>query len=133
MDFQGKTAIVTGASRGIGRAISLELARRGCNIAFNYRENTAKAEEMGKAVQAAGRDVYLCKLRVEDYDSAENMVRQVVSRFGSVDYLVNNAGIVRDRLILRMNEKDWDEVLDTNLKGAFNFSKAVAPVMVKAR
>jgi 3-oxoacyl-[acyl-carrier protein] reductase len=133
MDFEGKTAIVTGAARGIGHAISLELGRRGCNIAFNYRENTSRAEELEKQLISTGRGVCSFKVSVEDFASAEKMARQVKDRFGSIDYLVNNAGIVRDKLILRMSEKDWDEVLDTNLKGAFNFSKAVVPYMVKAR
>lgn len=132
MKFAGRTAIVTGAARGIGRAISLELARQGCNIAFNYSQSSAQAEHLASELAAMGRDVYCCKVLVQDFASAAAMVKEANNRFGRVDYLVNNAGIIRDKLILRMTENDWDEVLDTNLKGAFNFSKAAAAAMLKA-
>ncbi len=133
MNFQGRTAIVTGATRGIGRAISLELARLGCNIAFNYLNSTEKADLLMSELTAMGRAVYSFQADVADLHSAEAMVQAVKTRLGTVDYLVNNAGIVRDKLILRMTERDWDEVVDTNLKGAFIFSKAVSAVMLKAR
>ncbi len=133
MKSLNRTAIVTGASRGIGHSICLELARRGCNIAFNYLKSTAEAQQVAAELTQMGREVFSIQSGVEDFAFAQEMVRQVSNRFGSVDYLVNNAGIIRDKLILRMNEKDWDEVIDINLKGAFNFCKAVAPVMVKAR
>jgi 3-oxoacyl-[acyl-carrier protein] reductase len=133
VDFKNRTAIVTGGSRGIGRAICLELAGRGCNIAFNYQKNAVQADLLTAELTAMGRSVYAVQSGVEDLASAEAMVREVKNRFGSVDYLVNNAGIVRDKLILRMSEQDWDVVLNTNLKGAFIFSKAVAPLMLKAR
>jgi 3-oxoacyl-[acyl-carrier protein] reductase len=126
-------AIVTGAARGIGRAITLELARQGCSIAFNYSQSSAQADQLVLELKATGREVYCCKALVQDFASAAAMVEEVNSRFGRIDYLVNNAGIVRDKLLLRMNESDWDEVLDTNLKGAFNFSRAVSAVMLKAR
>lgn len=133
MEFQNKTAIVTGAARGIGRAISLELGRRGCNIAFNYRQSGSQAAELADALKAMGRTVAAFQMNVEDWNAAESMVRAVQQEFGGIDFLVNNAGIIRDKLILRMSEKDWDDVLAVNLKGAFNFSKAVAPIMLKAR
>jgi 3-oxoacyl-[acyl-carrier protein] reductase len=133
MSFQGRTAIVTGATRGIGRSIGLELARRGCNIAFNYLNSSAQAGQLASELMSMGRGVYSIQTGVEDLGAAEAMVQEVKNRFGAVDYLVNNAGIIRDKLILRMSEKDWDAVINTNLKGAFNFSKAVAPVMIKAR
>jgi 3-oxoacyl-[acyl-carrier protein] reductase len=133
MSFQDRTAIVTGAARGIGRSICLELASRGCNIAFNYLSSTPQADQLVSELTAMGRKVYSVKTDVQNFSSANAMAREVKRRFGSIDYLVNNAGIVRDRLILRMCESDWDGVLDTNLKGAFNFSKAVSPFMVKAR
>jgi 3-oxoacyl-[acyl-carrier protein] reductase len=133
MNFETRTAIVTGASRGIGRAICLELARGGCNIAFNYLKSKEEANSLVSEIKAIGREVAAFQANVESFAVAEGLVREVKNRFGSVDYLVNNAGIVRDKLILRMTEQDWDEVLNINLKGAFNFSKAVAPVMVKAR
>jgi 3-oxoacyl-[acyl-carrier protein] reductase len=131
--FAGRTAIVTGAARGIGRAIGLELARQGCNIAFNYSQSSTQAESLASELTSMGREVHCCRALVQDFASAAAMVKEVISRFGRVDYLVNNAGIVRDKLILRMSENDWDEVLDTNLKGAFNFSKAAAAAMLKAR
>lgn len=133
MDLTGKTAIVTGATRGIGRAICLELARRGCNIAFNYRNSAPQAAQLAEDLKAIGREVYVSQSNVEDFAAAEAMVQEAKGHLGAIDFLVNNAGITKDRLILRMSETDWDEVLNTNLKGAFNFSKAVAPIMVKAR
>ena len=131
--FPGRTAIVTGAARGIGRAICLELARQGCNIAFNYSQSTTQAKELASKLTAMGREVYCCRALVEDFSSAEAMVKEVKNHFGGVDFLVNNAGIIRDKLILRMSESDWDEVINTNLKGAFNYSKAVSAAMIKAR
>jgi 3-oxoacyl-[acyl-carrier protein] reductase len=133
MSFKDRTAIVTGASRGIGRSISLELAQRGCNIAFNYRNRSPHADQLADQLTAMGVGVYSSQTRVEDFAGADSMVQEVKKRFGAIDFLINNAGIIRDKLILRMGEEDWDEVVDTNLKGAFNFSKAVAPIMIKAR
>ena len=133
MEFHGKTAIVTGAARGIGRAISLELARLGCNVAFNYQVNREQAELLEAEIAALGCECSSFQMNVADFTAAEEMVKETADRFGCVDYLVNNAGIVRDRILWRMSEKEWDDVLDTNLKGAFNFSRAVAPVMIKAR
>ncbi len=124
---------MTGGARGIGRCISLELARRGCNIAFCYHNSKAQAAELVSEISALGCGVIAHQVRVEDFSAAQDMVQEVKRKFGTVDYLVNNAGIIRDKLILRMSESDWDEVLDTNLKGAFNFSKAVSGIMVKAR
>jgi len=131
--FENRTAIVTGAARGIGRAICLELARQGCNIAFNYSKSVAEADRLISELKGMGRGVYTVQASVDDFAAAGTMVQEVKNRFGNVDYLVNNAGIVRDKLILRMNESDWDEVIDTNLKGAFNFSRAAAALMVRAR
>jgi 3-oxoacyl-[acyl-carrier protein] reductase len=133
VNFLGRTAIVTGAARGIGRCISLELGRCGCNVAFCYQKSKAQADELASELSSMGRDVFAHQASVEDFNTAYEMVQEVKKRFGSVDYLVNNAGIIRDKLILRMSESDWDEVIDTNLKGAFNFSKAVSSIMVKAR
>ena len=133
MTFQGRTAIVTGAARGIGRAICLELARRGCDVAFNYSRSADQAATLVSEIAGLGRRAKAVAASVTSPEAAESMVAAVKAEFGSIDYLVNNAGITRDKLILRMTEKDWDEVLDTNLKGAFVFSKAVVPLMLKAR
>jgi 3-oxoacyl-[acyl-carrier protein] reductase len=133
MSFKGRTAIVTGAARGIGRAISLELGRMGCNVAFNYLHSTVQAKKLVEELERIGCGAYAIQAGVEHYNAAKEMVREVYERFGSVDYLVNNAGVIRDKLILRMNESDWDEVIAANLKGAFNFSRAVSPYMTKAR
>ncbi len=131
--FENKTAIVTGASRGIGRSICLELGRRGCNVAFSYLKSSAEAEKLVDELKVLGCEACAFKTDVENFAAADAMVRDVRNQFGGVDYLVNNAGIVRDKLILRMTESDWDNVIGTNLKGAFNFSKAAAAVMVRAR
>jgi 3-oxoacyl-[acyl-carrier protein] reductase len=133
VSFENLTAVVTGGSRGIGRSICLELARQGCNIAFTYLKSGAEAEKLVSELNRLGCENQAYQASVEDLPAAEEVVREVKNRFGSVDCLVNNAGIVRDKLILRMTEKDWDEVIDTNLKGAFNFCKAASPHMVKAR
>ena len=133
MTFEGRTAIVTGAARGIGRAICLELARQGCDIAFNYSRSSDQAATLVSELTGLGRKAKAFAASVSDPAAAESMVTEVKAEFGSVDYLVNNAGIIRDKLILRMTENDWDEVIDTNLKGAFTFSKAVVPLMLKAR
>lgn len=133
MTFQGRTAIVTGAARGIGRAICLELGRQGCDIAFNYSRSAEQAATLVSELSGLGRKAKAFPVSVTDPAAAASMVAEVKTEFGSVDYLVNNAGIVRDKLIMRMTESDWDEVIDTNLKGAFAFSKAVVPLMLKAR
>jgi 3-oxoacyl-[acyl-carrier protein] reductase len=133
MSFEDRIAIITGASRGIGRAISLELARRGCDVILVYAHSTQQAESLVSEVSALGRKAKACQVNVADFAAVELMVKQIREEFGRIDYLVNNAGIIRDKLILRMSEADWDDVLDINLKGAFNFSKAVVGVMMKAR
>jgi 3-oxoacyl-[acyl-carrier protein] reductase len=131
--FKGRTAIISGGTRGIGRAVSLNLARRGCNIAFNYSQSTVLAETLIADICSMGCRCLSYQVNISEYSAVMDMVKDIKERFGTVDYLVNNAGIVRDALLLRMKEKDWDEVIDTNLKGAFNLSKAVSPFMLKAR
>ncbi|MBN2317799.1 MAG: 3-oxoacyl-[acyl-carrier-protein] reductase [Acidobacteria bacterium] len=133
MSFQGRTAIISGGTRGIGRAISLKLAERGCNIAFNYARSRELAANLVSEISAMGCGALAFELNVADHSAVMDMVKDVKEKFGSIDYLVNNAGIVRDTLLLRMKEKDWDDVIDINLKGAFNVSKAVSPIMLKAR
>jgi len=132
-EFEGRTAIVTGGSRGIGRAIVKELAGRGANVAFSFSKNKELADQLAAEIEAAGRRALAFQADVTDAAAAEKMVRSVKSELGSVDYLVNNAGITRDKLIMMMSEDDWDAVLDTNLKGVFNVTKPAVSLMVRQR
>ncbi len=125
--------IVTGGARGIGRAICVELARQGCDVAFSYSRHSSEAESLVSELSVLGRKARAFEADVASPAAAEAVAAEVRRDFGRIDYLVNNAGIIRDRLLLRMNESDWDAVLDTNLKGAFNYCKAVISVMLKAR
>jgi 3-oxoacyl-[acyl-carrier protein] reductase len=129
--FAGRAAIVTGATRGIGRAIALELARRGAHVAFNYAQSAEAADALKSEIEALGVRATATRCDVAQTDAAAEMVKQVKDEFGRIDFLVNNAGIVRDTLILRMKEADWDAVIDTNLKGAWNFAKASLRVMLR--
>ena len=133
MLLDGKTALVTGASRGIGRAIALRLAAEGASVAINYAGNTAKAEETKAAIEAAGGKAALFQADVSDSAQVEQMVAAVTEMFSTIDILVNNAGITRDGLLMRMKEEDFDAVLDTNLKGIFHVTKAVSKLMMKKR
>jgi 3-oxoacyl-[acyl-carrier protein] reductase len=133
MELQGRSAIVTGAARGIGRAIALELARQGCDVAFNYSQSAGAAEELAAEIQGLGRRAYWRQVDAASFADVETMVQETRDQFGRIDYLVNNAGITRDKLLLRMREADWDEVIGVNLKGAFNFSRAAAGFMIRAR
>ena len=129
--FAGRAAIVTGATRGIGRAIALELARRGADVAFNYAKSVEAADILKDEIERLGVRCLASQGDVANTEAAAEMVKLTKDTFGSIDFLVNNAGIVRDTLILRMKEADWDAVIDTNLKGAWNFSKAALRVMLR--
>jgi 3-oxoacyl-[acyl-carrier protein] reductase len=128
MSFQNKVAIVTGGSRGIGRAIVLALAREGARVVFTYAQNKALADEI-----ANGDTVIGFQTDVTSFEQAKDLVKQIKERFGQVDILVNNAGITRDKLLAMMSEKDWDDVVDTNLKGAFNLTKHIAGLMIRQK
>jgi 3-oxoacyl-[acyl-carrier protein] reductase len=129
--FNGRSAIVTGGTRGIGKAIVIELARQGCSVAFNYSKSADEAEALRTEIEGLGVKAHAAQCDVANTTAAAEFVSAVKEEFGTVDYLINNAGITRDQLILRMKEEDWDSVIDTNLKGAWNFSKAVLRPMMR--
>ncbi|WP_317303542.1 3-oxoacyl-[acyl-carrier-protein] reductase [Acidaminococcus timonensis] len=133
MTLVGKVALVTGGSRGIGRAVALKLAENGADVAINYAGNTAAAEEVKATIEKLGRKAMLVQGSVADTDGVQALVNQVVKELGRLDILINNAGITRDGLLMRMKEADWDAVLETNLKGVFNCSKAVMRTMMKQK
>ncbi|QXE03066.1 3-oxoacyl-[acyl-carrier-protein] reductase [Terribacillus sp. DMT04] len=129
----GKAALVTGASRGIGREIALELARKGANVAVNYSGSKEKAEAVAEEIRALGQESIVIQANVAEEDSVKAMVKQTIEAFGSLDILVNNAGITRDNLLMRMKEEEFDAVIQTNLKGVFLCTKAVTRQMMKQR
>ena len=129
--FEGRSAIVTGGTRGIGKAIALELAHRGCNVAFNYARSAEEAEKLKAEIEGLDVRAFAAQCDVANTEASAEFVKAAAAEFGTIDFLVNNAGITRDQLILRMKEDDWDSVIDTNLKGAWNFSKAVLRPMMK--
>jgi 3-oxoacyl-[acyl-carrier protein] reductase len=129
--FAGRVAIVTGAARGIGRAVALELARRGSDVAFNYAMSADAADLLQSEITSLGVRAFSAHCDVANTEAAAKMVKEVKESFGRIDFLVNNAGITRDNLILRMKEDDWDLVIDTNLKGAWNFAKAALRFMLR--
>ena len=133
MNLEGKTAVVTGGSRGIGRAVCLELAKGGANVALCYAGNEAAAQETVQAVEALGAQALAVRCDVSDAAQVDALVLAAVERFGQIDILVNNAGITRDGLVMRMSEEDFDAVIAANLKGAFLCMKAVSRLMLKRR
>ena len=133
MNLKGKTAVVTGGSRGLGRAICLELAAGGANLVFCFAGNEAAAQETAQACRALGADVDYLRCNVADSTQVKDLMETAVQRFGRIDILVNNAGITRDGLMLTMKESDFDQVVETNLKGTFLCMKAVARQMIKQR
>lgn len=133
MNLAGKAALVTGASRGIGREIALELARQGADVAVNYSGSEAKANEVVDEIKALGRDAFTIKCDVSNTVEVSEMVKETIERFGKLDILVNNAGITKDNLLMRMKEEEWDDVININLKGVFLTTKAVTRQMMKQR
>lgn len=133
MTLEGKVALVTGASRGIGKEVAIELARQGCNVIVNYAGSEAKANEVVMEIRELGREAIAIQANVADSDSVQNLVKEAITNFGQLDILVNNAGITRDNLIMRMKEDEWDDVINTNLKGVFLCTKAVTRQMMKQR
>lgn len=131
--FTGKTAVVTGASRGIGREIALLLAREGASVTVNYSGSKERADEVVSAIEADGGRAIAVQADVTDPDSVKALIAETLETFGSIDLLVNNAGITKDNLLMRMKEDEWDAVLDTNLKGVFLCTKAVSRQMMKQR
>ncbi|WMM16660.1 3-oxoacyl-[acyl-carrier-protein] reductase [Staphylococcus saprophyticus] len=128
-----KSALVTGASRGIGRSIAIQLAEEGYKVAVNYTGNKEKADAVVEEIKAKGVEAFAIQANVANGDEVKAMIKEVVSQFGSVDVLVNNAGITRDNLLMRMKEQEWDDVIDTNLKGVFNCIQKVTPQMLRQK
>ncbi|WP_438326811.1 3-oxoacyl-[acyl-carrier-protein] reductase [Staphylococcus pseudintermedius] len=128
-----KVALVTGASRGIGRSIALQLAEEGYNVVVNYAGNQEKAEAVVEEIKNKGVESVAMQANVANGDEVKAMIKEIVKTFGSLDVLVNNAGITRDNLLMRMKEHEWDDVIDTNLKGVFNCIQKATPQMLKQR
>jgi len=133
MQLKGKTAIITGSSRGIGRAIALKLGQMGANVVINGSSPSEALKKTEEELKAAGVNVVATVADVRKIEDVEAMINTAVNTFGSVDILVNNAGITRDKLMMRMTESDWDEVLEVNLKGAFLCTKAASKIMMKQK
>lgn len=133
MKLEGKTAIVTGASRGIGREIALELARQGADVVVNYSGSEDRANQVVEEIKALGRNSFAFQCNVSNSESVASMVKETIDVFGKIDILVNNAGITRDNLLMRMKEDEWDDVININLKGVFLCTKAVTRQMMKQR
>ena len=131
--LEGKIALVTGASRGIGRQIALTLAAQGAAVIVNYNGSAAKAEEVVEEIEKAGGKAEAIQCNVSDFESCKSMMEDIVSRYGRLDILVNNAGITRDNLIMKMSEEDFDAVIQTNLKGVFNCIKHISRQMIKQK
>lgn len=133
LDLNGQIALVTGGTRGIGRAICLRLAEAGASVVFTYKASADKAELLKQELEAMGRNAMAIQADAENYTQAEKVVQDVLQAFGNVHILVNNAGITRDTLLMRMSEAQWDEVIASNLKSVFNYTKAVMKPMMSQR
>lgn len=131
--LKGKCAVITGASRGIGKSIAIKFAKEGANIVINYRNNEEEALKVKKELEDLGSKTLVVKADISELKEAENLIKEAKNEFGRVDILVNNAGITKDNLLIRMKEEDFDNVIKINLKGAFNCLKAVTPIMLKQK
>lgn len=131
--LKGKCAVITGASRGIGKCIATKFAKEGANVVINYRNNEEEALKVKQELEDLGSQVLVVKADVSELEQAEKLIKEAKKEFGKVDILVNNAGITKDNLIIRMKEEDFDSVIKTNLKGAFNCLKSVTPIMLKQK
>lgn len=131
--LEGKTSIVTGGSRGIGRAIVLELAKAGSNVVFSYHSSEAKALELAREIEGFGVGALAVKSDASSFNAAKELCDAAIAKFSAIDVLVNNAGITRDTLLMRMTEEQWDEVIDNNLKSAFNLTKHATMPMLKQK
>lgn len=128
--LEGRVALVTGASRGIGKAIALKLASMGATVVINYHYSKEKAEQVKTKIEAAGGEAMIWQCHVADYAGCEEMIKGIVEQYGRLDILVNNAGITRDRMLVKMSEEEFDEVIATNLKGNFNTMRFATPQMI---
>lgn len=133
INLKGKTALVTGGSRGIGKAIAVELAKYGANVAVNYADSSEAAAAVVQSIKALGQQAQVYQADVAEQEQVQSMVDKIKKDFGSLDILINNAGITRDGLIIQMSPANWDKVISTNLKGAFNCLQAASKLMVKQR
>lgn len=131
--LEGKTAIITGATRGIGRGIALTYAKHGANVAFTYSSSEAAAQQLEKELSDLGVQAKSYKSNAADFEEAQKLVDEVLNTFGTIDILINNAGITKDNLLMRMSEADFDQVIDVNLKSVFNMTKAAQRTMLKNR
>ncbi len=131
--LEGKIAVVTGASRGIGRAIAIRLAGEGATVVINYNGSKEKAEEVKQEIEGAGGKAAVCQCNVADFDQCQAFIQKVIDEFGRIDILVNNAGITRDGLLMKMSEEDFDQVIETNLKGAFHTIRFASRQMLRQK
>lgn len=131
--LQGKTALITGASRGIGKGIAVEFAKQGANVAFTFNASVEAAQELEKELSAHGVQAKGYQSNAADFDAAQTLVKDVISDFGGIQVLINNAGITKDNLLMRISEEDFDKVIEVNLKSVFNLTKAVIRPMMKQR
>lgn len=133
MNLEGKVALVTGGSRGIGKSIALKLASMGANVVINYSSSDVKANEVVAEIKELGRDALAVKANVAKMDEAKDLVEKTNEKFGKIDILVNNAGITRDNLLMKMSEEEWDAVFSVNMKGTFNVTKSLIRGMIKQK